>query len=264
MKITVNNTKMNYEITGKKDSPVVMLSHSLGTDMDMWEPQLTAIESYFRVLRYDTRGHGQSEAPGGKYTLELLADDVIGLLNELEIEKIHWVGISMGGMIGQCLALQHPEKIISLSLCDTAAIMPPETQPVWQERIDTARDKGLPALAQSTMERWFTPDYHKQNPPAVDRIRKQFEATPVNGFIGCSEAIRRLDYVDQLSRINLSTLIMVGKDDPGTPVEASKEIHDRIAGSRMIVIPKAAHLSNIEQADFFNDNLIGFLKQVNT
>lgn len=264
MKITVNNTKMNYEISGKEDAAVIMFSHSLGANLDMWEPQLAAVESHFRVLRYDTRGHGQSDAPEGQYTLELLADDVIDLLTELKIDKIHWVGISMGGMIGQCLALRYPEKLLSLSLCDTAAVMPPETQPIWQERIDTARDKGMSALVQSTMERWFTPDFIAQDPPAVGRIREQFETTPVNGFIGCSEAIRRLDYVDQLSRISHPTLIMVGEDDPGTPVAASREIHDRITGSKMIIIPKAAHLSNIEQAEFFNDHLIDFLALRNT
>ena len=260
MLIEANGIQVNCELSGKKQAPVVVVSHSLACSMVMWRPQLEMLESRFRVLRYDTRGHGGSEAPQGSYTLEELVDDAIGILDGLDIERVHWVGLSMGGMIGQGLALSHPGRLESLVLADTAAIIPGAAQPVWQERIDAVHNGGMPAVAESTLERWFTPNYLKQNPPEIEQIRQQILATPVAGYIGCSEAIRRLNYLNRLSAIQTSTLIMVGADDPGTPVAASEAMHAKIKDSRLVVIPDAAHLSNIEQTQFFNDSLITFLQ----
>jgi 3-oxoadipate enol-lactonase len=167
----------------------------------------------------------------------------------------------MGGMIGQGLALSHPDRLESLVLADTAAIIPDEAQPVWQERLDAVRNEGMQAVAESTLERWFTPNYLKQNLPEVDQIRQQILDTPVAGYVGCSEAIRKLTYLDQLGAIQVPTMIMVGADDPGTPVAASEAMHARIKGSNLVVIPAAAHLSNIEQKKVFNKNLMAHLKQ---
>lgn len=261
MIIEANGIQMNYELSGVKQAPVVALGHSLACSMLMWRPQLEMLESRFRVLRYDTRGHGGSQAPAGSYTLAQLVDDAIGILDGLDIERVHWVGLSMGGMIGQGLALSHPGRLESLVLADTAAIIPDEAQPVWQARIDAVRKKGMQAVAESTLERWFTPNYLKQKRPEVDQIRHQILATPVAGYIGCSEAIRRLNYLNQLAAIQTATLIMVGADDPGTPVAASEAMHAHIKGSSLVVIPAAAHLSNIEQAKVFNTNLIAHLKR---
>jgi 3-oxoadipate enol-lactonase len=261
MFVEANGIKTNYELSGKEQAPVVVLSHSLACSMLMWTPQLKRLESDFRVLRYDTRGHGGSDAPPEPYRLSDLVDDAIGLLDALAIDRVHWVGLSMGGMIGQGLALSHSDRLTKLVLADTAAIIPDEAQPVWQERIDKVRQEGMKAVAESTLERWFTPDYLRQNLPVVDQIRQQIFATPVKGYIGCSEAIRRLNYSDQLSAIQIPTLIMVGADDPGTPVAASEAMHARISGSKLVVIPSAAHLSNIEQAEIFNTNLMTFLNQ---
>jgi 3-oxoadipate enol-lactonase len=191
----------------------------------------------------------------------MLGDDAVGLLDKLGIGVVHWVGLSMGGMIGQRLALNYPERLLSLALCDTAAIMPKEAQPIWRERIDVARQKGMQALAQSTLERWFTPPYLGQNPPAVELIRKHFLTTPVTGYIGCSEAIRGLNDLERLSELTTPTLIIVGEEDPGTPVAASEAMHERIRDSRLVVLPSAAHLSNVEQPDAFNSALIEFLKE---
>jgi 3-oxoadipate enol-lactonase len=212
-------------------------------------------------LRYDTRGHGGSDAPSGAYTLAQLVDDVVGLLDRLAIDRVNWIGLSMGGMIGQGMALSHSDRIESLVLADTAAIIPDEAQPVWQERIDAVRQKGMAAVAESTLQRWFTPNYLKRKLPEVDQIRQQILMTSVDGYIGCSEAIRRLNYLNRLAAIQTPTLIMVGADDPGTPVAASEAMHARIAGSKLAVIPAAAHLSNIEQAEIFNTNLMTFLNQ---
>jgi 3-oxoadipate enol-lactonase len=261
MLIKANDIQINYGLTGKQHAPVVVLSHSLACSMVMWDPQLEMLESKFRVLRFDTRGHGGSQAPQGPYTLEQLADDAIGILDALDIERVHWVGLSMGGMIGQGLALSHPDRLESLVLADTAAIIPDEAQPVWQERLDAVRNEGMQAVAESTLERWFTPNYLKQNLPEVDQIRQQILDTPVAGYVGCSEAIRKLTYLDQLGAIQVPTMIMVGADDPGTPVAASEAMHARIKGSNLVVIPAAAHLSNIEQKKVFNKNLMAHLKQ---
>jgi 3-oxoadipate enol-lactonase len=261
MKIEANGIQINYELSRKENAPTVVLSHSLGSSMEMWNPQMASLGAHYRLLRYDTRGHGGSEAPAGPYTLDQLGEDVIELLDLLNIETVHFVGLSMGGMIGQYLAINHANRLRSLALCDTAAIIPQEAQPVWQERIDTAREKGIQALAEATLERWFTPRYLQQNPPEVQLIRKLFLSTPLEGFIGCGEAIRSLDNLRFLSQIKTPTLIMVGEDDPGTPVDASEEMHSRIHDSRLVVLSAAAHLSNVEQSSAFNQALLEFLNR---
>jgi 3-oxoadipate enol-lactonase len=259
MKIKVNGININYELTGPRGAPVVMLSHSLACSLVMWQPQMAVLEAAFRVLRFDTRGHGDSEAPPGAYSLEQLAADAVGLLDALKIETVHFVGLSMGGMIGQCLALDYSDRLKSLALCDTAAIMPAETQPIWQQRIDAAGETGMAGQVDETLERWFRPEFLQLNPPEVDMIRRQILATPPAGYIGCCEAIRRLNYLERLAAIGLPTLIMVGEEDPGTPVAASEAMHACISGSKLVILPEARHLSNIEQAEAFNAALLDFL-----
>jgi 3-oxoadipate enol-lactonase len=259
MIVEANGIQLNYELSGNAGAPMVVLSHSLACSMVMWAPQLDLLEAHFQVLRYDTRGHGSSEAPPGPYTLEQLVEDAIAILNALGIDRVHWVGLSMGGMIGQGIALNHSSRLESLVLADTAALIPAEAQPIWQERIDAVRDQGMQTQVQSTLERWFTEDYLQQDPPAVELIRKQILATPAAGYIGCSEAIRGLNYLNRLAEIKIPTLIMVGEEDPGTPVTAAEAMHARIKDSKLVVIPSAAHLSNIEQSRVFNDNLMTFL-----
>jgi 3-oxoadipate enol-lactonase len=260
MKVKANGIQMNYQLTGAKGAPVVMLSHSLGSSLAMWDPQMKALEPHYTVLRYDIRGHGSTDAPSGAYTLDQLAEDAICLMDALGIKMVHWVGLSLGGMIGQCLALKHGHRIQSLVLCDTAASIPPETLPMRQERINIAREKGMEALLRPTLERWFTPSYLAKNPPELDLIRKQFLATPVSGYIGCSQAILGLNYLERLSEIKVPTLIIVGEEDPGTPVEASRAMHERIRNCRLRVLPSASHLSNVEQAEAFNSALLSFLQ----
>ena len=259
MRIHANRIDINYELAGREGAPVVMLSHSLASSMLMWKPQLKALEPHFRVLRYDMRGHGGSEAPEGAYTLEMLAEDAVALLDALGIDGVHFVGLSIGGMIGQGLALNHASRLKSLVLCDTSAVMPSEAQPILQQRIEAARQNGMAEQVDGTLERWFTPEYLKANPPEVEMIRQQIRSTPLAGYIGCSEALRGLNYLERLPEITLSTLIIVGEEDPGTPVAAAEAIHERIAGSRLVILPSARHLSNIEQAEAFNRALLDFL-----
>ena len=259
MKIDVNGIQFNVSVTGQSEGPVVVLSHSLCTTLSMWDDQMATLETDFRVLRYDTRGHGASDAPIGAYTLEQLGDDVIGILNSLGNETVIWVGLSMGGMIGQSVALNYPERIEKMILSSTAALMGAQLQPVWQDRISRAQNLGMSSLVAETLERWFSPAYLEANPPPVDRIRQQILTTPVTGFVGCSEAIRHLDYIEDLSKIDIPTLIIVGEDDPGTPVAFSEAIHERITGSKLQIIPAARHLCNIEKPDIFNKVLLEYL-----
>ena len=259
MRIVANGIVTQYALDGPPDAPVVTLSHSLAANLEMWEPQLPALSDRYRVLRYDTRGHGGSEVPPGAYTLEMLAADLIGLLDALHIERTHFMGISMGGMIGQTLALEHPDRIESLVLADTSSRVPPESGPMWDERIATAESQGMAALAEGTLERWFTPPFHEQSPEVVDGIRAQIRTTAPLGFSGCSRAIQTLNTTERLGEIQLPTLIVVGAQDMGTPVAASEVIHKGIAGSKLVVLESAAHLSNIEQAESFNQAVTGFL-----
>jgi len=260
MRMKANSIEINYELSGKKEAPVVVLSHSLASSLAMWNPQMDALNPHFQVLRYDMRGHGKTEVISGPYTLELLADDVIGLLDALKIDRVHYVGMSIGGMIGQSLALNYAHRLRRLALCDTASIIPQEAQPIWQERINKTREKGIETQVDETMERWFTPAFLKQGAPILEIIRKQILATSVQGYLGCAEAIRKLNYLNRLSEIRIPTLIMVGEDDPGTPVSASEAIHERISNSKLVILPAARHLSNIEQKEAFNSALLTFLK----
>jgi 3-oxoadipate enol-lactonase len=259
MRIKTRTIASACELSGVEGAPVVMMSHSLGSSMAMWNPQLPALEPRFRVLRYDTRGHGASEARPAPYTLQELAEDAVALLDALEIETVHFVGLSMGGMIGQAMALAHPARLQSLSLCSTSAFIPEVAQPAIQERIDTAQSEGLAALVDGTLARWFTAAFLKRNPPEAALIRRQFLATSLEGYIGCSEAIRRLNFLGQLSRVTLPTLIIVGEEDPGTPLSASQAIHEAVGGSQLVVIPKMLHLNNIEAPERFNQSLLEFL-----
>jgi 3-oxoadipate enol-lactonase len=219
MKIEANGILINYELSGKPDAPVVMLSHSLACSLLMWNPQMEVLEPHFQVLRYDMRGHGD-----------------------------------------RCLALNYADRLQSLALCDTAPIIPEEARPLFRERMDRARTGGMEAMVQETLERWFTPPYLKQNPPEVELIGHQIATTSLAGYLGCSEAILGLNYVDRLSEIKLPTRIIVGEDDPATTVESSKAIHERIPHAKLEILPSAAHLSNIEQAEAFNTTLMEFLR----
>lgn len=257
MKIRANGIDIHYEVSGR--GPWLVLSHSLCCDGSMWTPQLAALEPHFSVLRFDTRGHGGSDAPAGPYTFDQLCDDVLGLLDTLKIGRAHFCGLSMGGMIGQHLALKAPERIDRLVLADTTSRMPPEARPLWAERIRVARTQGMAAHVQPTLERWFTAPYRAAHPEVMERIGALIRATPVAGYVGCAEAISRIDVTDRLKGIRAPTLVIVGDQDLGTPPAMSEAIAAAIPGARLEVIAGASHLSNIEQAQAFNRLLLDFL-----
>ena len=260
MKVNVNGIEINYEIEG--NGPWLTMSHSLACDLHMWDPQMPVLTKRFKVLRFDTRGHGKSSAPEGEYTLDQLAVDVKGLLDELKIKQTHWAGLSMGGMIGQAFALKYPGVFQSMVLADTASRRPPEAAKMWGDRIKTAREQGMEALVESTLARWFTEPYRNTHKDVMQRIGNDIRKTPVAGFVGCCHAISKVDYLDRLKEIDCPALVMVGEQDHGTPPEAARAIQANLPGSELKILPSAAHLSNIEQADEFNKAMTGFLARV--
>lgn len=259
MKVRANGIDIRYEVSGS--GPWLALSHSLCCDVSMWQPQLAALEKHFTVLRFDTRGHGGTDASAGAYTFDQLADDVLGLLDALQVERTHFCGLSMGGMIGQHLALKAPGRIDRLVLADTTSRMPAEAAPLWAERIRIAGEKGTGALVESTLARWFTEPWRAAHPEVMEAIGALIRNTPVAGYIGCAHAIARIDVTDRLDGIKAPTLVIVGRDDVGTPPAMAEAIAAAIPGARLAVIPEASHLSNIEQADAFNRLLLDFLTE---
>jgi 3-oxoadipate enol-lactonase len=260
--IEANGITVHYQLTGPEEAPVVMLCHSLAANFAMWDAQLGALAARYQVLRYDLRGHGATAATSGPYSLELLADDALALMDALGIHACHFIGLSIGGMIGQVLALRKAKPILSLALCATSSRIPPEAQPAWEERIRTAESDGMSALAQATLDRWLSQDFQRREPAETKRIRKMIESTPLAGYVGCAHAIRSLNLTERLKQIDLPTLIIVGKDDPGTPVAASEVIQREIKGSRLLVLDDAMHLCNIEQAEAFDAALREFVDKL--
>jgi 3-oxoadipate enol-lactonase len=262
MKLTVRDMELYYELHGEvgdADRPWLVFSHSLACETGMWAPQLAEFARQYRVLAFDTRGHGRSAAPPGPYTMDLLAQDLDWLLNALEISKAHFVGLSMGGMIGETYALSHRDAFASLTLADTTSRWPPEAMSVFAERARVALERGMDPLVEATLGRWFTPAFHKSNPADVAKIGDMIRRTPPVGYAGCSDAIPRVNVTARLREIRCPILVMVGKEDPGTPVSMSREIHENAPGSQLTVIDNAAHLSNVEQAAVFNRILHRFL-----
>lgn len=257
MKLKLNGIEINYVIEGA--GPWLTMSHSLASNLTMWDEQAQLLSKKFKVLRYDTRGHGQTSAPPGSYTLDQLADDVHALFAALGITQTHWVGLSMGGMIGQTFALKYPGVFQSMVLADTSSRRPPGAAKMWGERIRLAREKGMEVLVASTLERWFTEPYRNARPDVMARIGEHIRSTPVAGYAGCSEAIAELDLMDRLREIKCPALIMVGADDHGTPPAAARQIHENLPGSELLIIDSAAHFSNVEQPEAFNKALLGFL-----
>ena len=260
MKTTVNGIDVHYRLEGPETAPAVVLSHSLAANLGMWDDQMPVLAGY-RVLRYDTRGHGGTDAPEGEYTLGQLADDLLALLDALRVERAHFVGLSMGGMVGQTAALVDPARFRTLSLCDTSSRIPPDLRALWNERIAAARAGGMESLVPSTIDRWFSAGFQAAAPERVERVREMIRATPVAGYCGCSAAIRDLDLTGRLAEIRVPTLLIVGEHDPGTPVAAHEVIRDRIEGARMVVVDDALHFTNVEQAAVFNETLGGFLAE---
>ena len=259
--ILANGININYRLDMCKNkhprTPVVMLSNSLLSNYSMWDDQLEDLVQHFTVLRYDTRGHGGTDAPATPYSIELFVDDVVGLLDILAIDKVHFVGLSMGGFIGQLFSARHSDRVRSLTLCDTACVMPPAS--LWDERIKIAETEGVEGLIEGTLSRWFTEQFRRTNDKDVLKISNMIRTTAVHGYVNCTKAIRDMDQRRILKDITVPTSIIVGDKDPACPVSAAETLHSGILASKLIILADAAHLPNIEKKREFNDALLGFL-----
>ncbi len=255
------HVKLNYRLDGPDTAPVVMLCNSLSSNLAMWDPQVPAlVDAGFRVLRYDTRGHGASSVAMTPTAIADLAGDAIAVLDRLGLSRVHFCGLSLGGMTGQWLGTHHASRLHSLTLCATAAYMGPVE--LWEQRIQAVSQGGMAAVADATIARWFTPAAQRRMPGEVARIRDGILATPVAGYVACCRAIRDMDQRESIRAIDLPTAVLVGGDDPSTPVSAAELIHERIAGSQLTVIADTQHFFNVEAPAAFNAALLGFLSRV--
>ena len=254
--IRANGITLRCRVEGPPSAPAIIFSNSLATDLAMWDGQAGRLSHSYQVIRYDARGHGESEASSPPYALSTLVEDVRGLLDALGIEKAHFVGLSLGGMVGQMFAARYPQRLLSLSLCDTSAIM---NRAVWDERIELAQRQGIAPVVEPSLERWFTKQFRDSNASVIEGFRQMIARTSLDGYLGSGSALRDMNNIELLSQISTPTLIVVGRHDPSTPPSAAELLHSKIANSSLVIIEEAAHLPNIEQAKQFNEILEEFL-----
>ncbi|SRR6266536_3392355 len=253
----VGELRTHYALTGDKE-PVLVFSNSLGTDFSMWDPQVADLEQRFRILRYDTRGHGESSVTPADYSIEQLGRDVLGLLDALRLDHVHFCGLSMGGMIGMWLAIHAPDRLHRLVLSNTAARI--GTQEMWNARIATVRKDGMKPVAAAVIERWFTPGFRASFPEKVAPAQRMLEQSPPEGYAACCAAIRDMDQREAVAQIKAATLVIYGGSDPVTPAADAHFLKDRIPGAVEVELP-AAHLSNVEQAGAFTEAVSYFLSR---
>ncbi|QJQ52302.1 MULTISPECIES: 3-oxoadipate enol-lactonase [Vitreoscilla] len=250
---------MHYQEFGDAKNPKLLFSNSLGTNLSLWQAQVAALQDDYHIICYDTRGHGHSSTPATGFVLQDLAYDVLALLDHLHIESTHFCGISMGGLIGQWLAIHHAESFQSIVISNTAAKIGQEK--AWNERAAQVRAEGLYAIAASAHSRWFTPDYVCTHPEVVMRLSQDLATGSAEGYAKCCEALALADVRSQLSEIEVPMLIIAGLEDPVTTVDDAIAMQAAIFGSQMAEISGASHIANVEQADVFNQVLHRFLAQ---
>ena len=260
MLLSLNGRRVYFDLAGPANAPVVCFTHSLNSDGGMWVEQMVPLlGAGYRVLRLDMRGHGGSAAVEGNYTMDALAADVKGALDVLGITKVHYIGLSIGGMIGQGFALSYPSYLSSLCLCDTQPSTPPGSAATWDERKAVVRKSGLAALADGTMQRWFTDEFKKVNPVRWREIRDTISGTTPQGSVGCMSAIQNFDFLEKLPTIRIPSLVICGDLDEGTPPDRNKLIASKIPGGKYEGIANARHLPNVERAEPFNRIMMGWL-----
>ena len=254
--IDADGCPINVEVQGSDGAPALMLSNSLGTSLRMWDGQAAEFAKHFRVVRYDRRGHGKSGVPKGPYSMERLGRDALAILDALDIKKTNWCGLSMGGMVGQWLGANAPERVEKLVLSNTNCYYPDKAP--WADRIKLVRQKGLASFVGMNMERWFTKGFRDQSAAKVAEFTEMFVATDVEGYVGCIGAISAMDHRALLPKIKAPTLIIAGKYDPATTVEQAEYLRDHIPGAKLVVL-EAAHISNVEQPQAYTKAALDFL-----
>src|SRR5437763_5341045 len=262
MKVKANGIAINYRIDGPERAPWLIFSNSLATSLAMWDEQAAALTDLFRLLRYDQRGHGGSDAPAGRYAFDTLLDDALALMDALGIAKATFTGLSMGGATALGLAERHPERFERIIVADSPCQSTPQSSQQWEERIAVAQKQGIEALVEPTVARWFSPETVASNPAYLDKIRGMIRATPVNGFIGCAAALAAHDYASAVTSVKCPTLFIVGEKDGATPAAMAKlheKLHAKLSGSRFITLPGAGHISNMDRPAEFSGALREFL-----
>ena len=250
---------LNYSLDGPEDAPIVTLSNSLSTDFSMWEEQAAVLPSHYRLLRYDTRGHGHSDATQAPYTMEQLADDVATLLDSLGIRKTHFVGLSLGGMTAQMLALRRRDLISSLCLVSTTCFGA-EGRPRWDKRIASLRaGEPFDVMLEPMMDRWLSMKFRREDVERYEQIKSMVLRTPREGYIGCGLAISGFDIRHRLKEIDVPVMVIAGEEDPSTTVEHAQMIHAGVRGAELVVIPGARHLLNVDRPAIFTPHLTDWL-----
>jgi len=249
--------ELHYEFRGKRGSPALVFTGSLGTDLTMWQPQADVLKPHFCTLRYDIRGHGRSPVPAGPYSMDDLGSDLVALLDRLGIERASLCGLSIGGMISMWFAAHAPERVDRLVLVSTSALLGPRES--WVERAAAVRAGGVEAVAEAVLGRWFTPAFARAHPGVIERMRATLIATPREGYAGCCEAIADMDLTPELPLISAPTLVVSAAEDPSTPPEHGRRIAELIPDSRFELVDNARHIANIEQADLITSMIEGFL-----
>ena len=256
--IDADGCMIHAEVEGPEHAPVLMLSNSLGTNLHMWDDQVAPFTRHFRLLRYDRRGHGKSGVPKGPYSMERLGRDVLAVLDKLGIEKINWCGLSMGGMVGQWLGANAPQRLGKIILSNTACYYPDPTN--WLNRIKAVKEGGIAAVADTVIASWLTADFREREPQIAANMKAMLLASPVQGYLACCEALSTLDQRALLPQIKSPTLVIAGRHDIATPVASGEFIRSQISGAAMTILD-AAHISNVEQPHAFTDAVVGFLTQ---
>jgi len=261
MLLPLSGRSIAYDLVGPEAGPVVCITHSLASDGGSWAEQVPPLlAAGFRVLRIDMRGHGGSDPVAGDYTMRDLADDVAQVLDGLSIARVHYIGLSIGGMLGQAFALACPDRLISVMWCDTLPASPPGAAEIWGPRIKAVREaNSLEPIAEASMDRYLSPAFQSRNPGRWKQIRDTIVGTTPAGYLGCSAAILNFDFVPQLPSIRLPVLVVCGAEDAGTPAPENRRLAGLVPGARYEEIANARHFPNVELPDAFNRIMVGWL-----
>ena len=259
MQSTVNGISINFEIDGPDNAPWLVLSNSLLTNLSMWDDQVAALKSSYRILRYDQRGHGGTQATPGPYSFDLLVGDIMALLDMLGIKRAHFCGLSMGGMTALFLAQRHADRFDRIIACDCGPASTPASAQQWKERIEIAAKDGIGALVEPTIGRWFPPDFVAAKPPVLDKVRQMIRTTPIAGFSGCAQALSDYDLRPGLAGIDRRTLLIVGTKD--ATLAGIRQIKETVPGAALVELEGAGHISNVEQPTAFTGAIRDFLSR---
>ncbi len=259
MQVTANGVSFNCEIDGPEGAPWITFSNSLATNVSMWDDQVAALKGEYRLLRYDKRGHGRTEAVEGPYNWDMLVADVVAIWDALDIEKSHFVGLSMGGMTAFGLAQDYPDRVGGVVATNTRADAPAEFRDAWPARIAAVEAGGMESLAAPTVERWCSDQVLASKSPVLDKMRGMVESTSPIGFIGCAHALTGLNFQDRLGEIDTPMLFIAGKEDVATPSDNMRLIHQAVGGSKFVELSPAGHLSNMEQPEAYTEAVREFL-----